>query len=78
MQAARPRAACMVNRLLLPDQAVIVGVRSALTIAAIPTTGRFEIPVRLLPEDEKIDGSCIYTKESKVERIKIELSDIYD
>jgi len=39
---------------------------------------RVEIPARLVPEDEKFDGSSINTKESKVERIKIELSDIYD
>ena len=39
---------------------------------------RVEIPVKLLPKDEKFNENSIYTKESKVERIKIELSDIYD
>ncbi|MBU3160938.1 histidine kinase [Clostridium frigoris] len=39
---------------------------------------RVEIPVKLLPEDEKLDESSIYTKANKEERIKIELSDIYD
>ncbi|MBW9145827.1 sensor histidine kinase [Clostridium sp. CM027] len=39
---------------------------------------RVEIPVKLLPKDEKFNENSIYTKETKVERIKIELSDIYD
>ena len=37
-----------------------------------------EIPVKLLSEDEKSNEKSIYTKEAKVERIKIEFSDIYD
>lgn len=39
---------------------------------------RVEIPVKLLPEDEKFNVNSIYTKETKEERIKIEFSDIYD
>lgn len=37
-----------------------------------------EIPVKLIPKDKKFNDSSIYTKGAKVERIKIELSDIYD
>ena len=50
-------------------------------LESIPNKGSefiVEIPVKLLPEDEKSGGSSSYAKESKVERIKIELSDIYD
>ncbi|MBU3181937.1 sensor histidine kinase [Clostridium psychrophilum] len=39
---------------------------------------KVEIPVRLLPEDEKPKENGDFSKECKVERIKIEFSDIYD
>lgn len=39
---------------------------------------RVRLPVELLPEDENNSDPNIYTHESKVERIKIEFSDIYN
>ncbi|GIM27451.1 hypothetical protein CPJCM30710_01170 [Clostridium polyendosporum] len=50
-------------------------------LESIPDKGsefRIEIPVRLIHEDENSTEFNIYTSEDKVERIKIEFSDIYN
>ncbi|WP_246503560.1 ABC transporter substrate binding protein [Clostridium polyendosporum] len=50
-------------------------------LESIPGKGsefRIEIPVKLIHEDENPTESNIYTSENKVERIKIEFSDIYN
>ncbi|GIM30086.1 hypothetical protein CPJCM30710_27520 [Clostridium polyendosporum] len=50
-------------------------------LESIPGKGsefRIEIPVRLTHEDENSNDLNIYTSEDKVERIKIEFSDIYN
>ena len=60
---------------------LIVIHNGTIEVQSIPGMGsefKVEIPVRLLPEDEKSKENRDFSKECKVERIKIEFSDIYD